>query len=97
MGAAKNLLCGRTEEPDTQKGDYSWVREGEEIIGAYVRTRTGVKPMVVSPGHLIDLETAIQVILALCPRYRIPQVIRYAHQEAGRLLQEWKNGKAENI
>ncbi|MGB5933165.1 MAG: endonuclease V, partial [Anaerolineae bacterium] len=61
---------------------YAHLYDGEEIIGALVRTKTGVHPVYVSIGHKIDLPTAIQFILSCCRGYRLPEPIRFAHRVA---------------
>ncbi|RME80059.1 MAG: endonuclease V, partial [Caldilineae bacterium] len=52
------------------------------VIGAVLRTRAGVKPLFVSPGHLIDVATAASLTLDCCPRYRLPEPLRAAHHLA---------------
>ena len=79
IGCAKTCLSGSYKEPDAAKGSYSHLRDGKDIIGAVVRTRTEVKPLFVSVGHRIDLEDCIKVVLKCCRRYRLPEPIRKAH------------------
>lgn len=83
IGCAKSRLVGAYEEPGPEKGSYSLLLDGGETVGAVVRTRPGVKPVFVSTGHRVDLETAIQYVLACCPGYRLPEPIRQAHRVAG--------------
>jgi deoxyribonuclease V len=80
IGCAKSVLCGKFEEPDPERGSRSFMFDGQEIIGAAVRTRSRVKPVYVSIGNRIDLETAIDVVLGCSPRYRVPEPIRLAHK-----------------
>jgi deoxyribonuclease V len=49
-----------------------------EVLGAVLRTRRGVKPVFVSTGHRIDLDTATALTLALTPAYRLPETTRAA-------------------
>ncbi len=56
------------------------IRHRGEVVGMAVRTRRGVSPVYVSPGHLMDLPTAVQWILRLSPRYREPETTRRAHR-----------------
>ncbi|MFZ5995707.1 MAG: endonuclease V [Thermodesulfobacteriota bacterium] len=51
------------------------IRLQEEVL----RTRDGVKPVLVSPGHKIDVDTAIRLTLACTTRYRLPETTRLAH------------------
>lgn len=61
---------------------------GEEIIGAVLRTRTGTKPLFVSPGHLCTLDDAVAYTLRCCTKYRLPEPTRLAHQYVTRLKPE---------
>ncbi|MFQ6059382.1 MAG: deoxyribonuclease V, partial [Anaerolineae bacterium] len=83
IGCAKSRLCGDHAEPPAEVGSYTYLYDGEEIIGAVVRTRTGVSPLYVSIGHRIDLKTAIAYVLGCCRGYRLPETTRYAHRVAG--------------
>ncbi|MGC9335765.1 MAG: deoxyribonuclease V [Anaerolineae bacterium] len=83
IGCAKSRLIGEHDEPGDQVGDWAPLREGDEVIGAVVRTRARVKPVFVSIGHRIDLETAIDFVLRCAPRYRLPETTRYADRVAG--------------
>ncbi|MFB0545666.1 MAG: deoxyribonuclease V [Anaerolineae bacterium] len=83
IGCAKSRLCGSHREPAMEVGSRAYLYDGNEIIGAAVRTRTAVKPVYVSIGHKIDLETAINYILGCCRGYRLPETTRYAHRVAG--------------
>jgi deoxyribonuclease V len=80
IGCAKSWLCGDFHEPGFARGDWSPLTDGGETIGAVVRTRTGVKPLFVSAGHLCDLASAITIVLATAPQYRLPITSRLAHQ-----------------
>ena len=82
IGCAKTRLIGEYREPPLEKGAHSLLYHGREIIGAVVRTRTGVKPVFVSPGHRVDLETSVDIVMACCPRYRLPETTRQAHHLA---------------
>jgi len=82
IGCAKTRLAGRYEEPHTEKGGYSYQKDGDEIIGAVVRTRNSVKPLFVSIGHRINLEDSIRIILKCCSRYRLPETARRADKLA---------------
>lgn len=84
IGCAKSRLIGTFEEPGRQKGNYSQLFDGDEAIGAVLRTRTAVKPVYVSVGHKCTLEDAISIILECTTRYRLPEPSRLAHQLVGR-------------
>jgi len=83
IGCAKSRLCGEHGAVPPQRGGWVPLVDGEEIIGAVVRTRSNVRPVYVSIGHRVDLDSAVRVVLFCCARYRLPQPIRWAHQIAG--------------
>ncbi|HIE04901.1 MAG TPA: deoxyribonuclease V [Candidatus Latescibacteria bacterium] len=83
VGCAKSRLWGMHGQPGAQAGSYTYLYDRGQVIGAVVRTRDKVKPVYVSPGHLIGLGPAIRLILATCSGYRLPEPIRWAHRIAG--------------
>jgi len=83
IGCAKSLLCGSHQVPGIEPGSYAEVVDGSETIGAAVRTKLGVKPVYVSIGHKVDLQTAIHWVLKCCRGYRLPEPARLAHLAAG--------------
>ncbi len=87
IGCAKSRLTGHYREPNPQKGSFSPLLDDDEPIGAVVRTRTGVKPVFVSPGHLMDIPTSVQLVLATTRRYRLPEPTRQAHILVNQLRQ----------
>ena len=82
IGCAKSLLCGRHEMPDEEPGSFAEIIDWGETIGAALRTKTGTKPIYVSIGHKIDLQTAIHWVLECCRGYRLPEPTRLAHLAA---------------
>ena len=78
IGCAKSRLCGDNAEPGPRRGAKAELRMGDEVIGAVLRTREGVKPIYVSVGHKIGLEAAVRWALRLAPRFRLPEPIREA-------------------
>lgn len=79
LGCAKSVLVGKYEEPESERGHWTEMVDKGEIIGAALRTKTNVQPIFVSPGHLIDLEGAINLTLECDGGYRQPEPTRRAH------------------
>jgi len=84
IGVGKSRLVGRYEEPGPEKGDWSPLMDAGERIGAVVRTRTRVKPLFISGGHRVGLESAIRFTLAATTRYRLPETTLRADRLASR-------------
>jgi deoxyribonuclease V len=78
IGAAKSRLIGTHQELPAEKGSWKPLIDRGEVIGAVLRSRTNVKPLYVSPGHRISLETAINLVLQCTPKYRLPETTRWA-------------------
>ena len=60
-----------------------------ERLGAVVRTRKNVKPVYVSPGHLIDMEGAVRLVLESGRGFRLAEPVRQAHIMANRLREAY--------
>jgi deoxyribonuclease V len=82
IGVAKSRLIGTHGSLPEPKGAWVPLLDGEETIGAVLRTRSGIAPLYVSIGHRISLPTAIRWVLACTTRYRLPETTRQAHRLA---------------
>ena len=86
IGVAKSRLYGHHTSVGPIRGEAADLfdeRDPARVIGAVLRTRTNVKPVYVSPGHLIDVPHAVEFALNCCTKYRLPEPIRWAHKFAG--------------
>jgi deoxyribonuclease V len=79
IGCAKSRLVGTHEEPGPERGKAVPLIDGGRTVGMVLRTREGVKPVYVSPGHKMDMESSVKIVLSLCRGYRIPEPLRQAH------------------
>jgi len=79
VGCAKSRLIGTHRAPALAAGSRRALRDGGEVIGTVLRTRTGVQPLFVSVGHRIDLGSAVALVLRCCRGYRLPEPTRQAH------------------
>ncbi|MGD2246297.1 MAG: endonuclease V [Candidatus Aminicenantes bacterium] len=74
------------EPPPENSGSYTFFKnESGDKVGLSLRTRSGVKPVFVSPGHRIDLVHAADITLR-CSRFRIPEPLREAHIRASQIF-----------
>lgn len=83
IGCAKSRLTGEHVDPGDDVGDWEPLTDKGEMIGAVVRSRSGVKPLYVSIGHRVDLPGSIDLVLRCTQGYRLPETTRYAHRVAG--------------
>jgi len=79
IGCAKSRLVGTHGELARERGDATPLIIGDRIAGMVLRTREGVKPVYVSPGHKMDMETSVKIVLSVGRGYRIPEPLRQAH------------------
>ena len=79
IGCAKNILVGKYEMPNIEVGEYTPIVFRGKIVGVALRTKRKVSPVFVSPGHKMDMQTAIDVVLKTCRGYRLPEPTRQAH------------------
>jgi deoxyribonuclease V len=88
LGVAKTPFTFSNQPPAPERGSWTPLVDettGEEV-GRAVRTRAGVKPVFVSVGHRIGLPQAVDCVLALTPRYRLPETTRHADSLCRRAL-----------
>ena len=82
IGCAKSRLVGAYDEPEVFRVSHTKLEHRGEVIGAALRSRDGTRPIFVSVGHRIDLESALRIVLACSPKYRVPEPTRRAHLAA---------------
>lgn len=78
IGVAKSRLTGRHGDVPEQRGGWTPLIDRDEVIGAVLRSRAGVKPLYISPGHRISLDTSIRWVMHCLTRYRLPETTRWA-------------------
>lgn len=88
MGVAKKILVGKYELPGPEKGQLTPIFYRQEHIANTLRTKDKVKPVFVSPGHLMDLETATRIALETSRKHKLPEPTRLADHYAEVLKKE---------
>ncbi|MEU6975302.1 endonuclease V [Streptomyces sp. NPDC046371] len=88
IGVAKNPFTFTYEQPGTARGAFTDLVAEGETVGRALRTRAGVKPVFVSVGHRVSLESACAHTLHLTPRFRLPETTRHADSLCRRALAE---------
>jgi deoxyribonuclease V len=80
IGVAKSRLTGTYREPAETAGSSSPLMDGDAQIGVVYRSKSNSNPLFLSPGHLIDLSSAVAIVQACLRGYRLPEPTRLAHQ-----------------
>jgi len=84
IGCAKSRLVGEFKEPKQKRGAMRTLSLHRKKVGVVLRTKDNTKPLFVSPGHRITVETAVKRVLEAGRGYRLPEPTRLAHYEAAR-------------
>ncbi|QQS45795.1 MAG: deoxyribonuclease V [Acidobacteriota bacterium] len=88
VGCAKSILVGKHDELGQEAGSRTPLIDKDERIGVALRTKKKVAPVFVSPGHLIDMNGAVDLVLRCLTRYRLPETTRQAHLMVNRMRME---------
>jgi deoxyribonuclease V len=83
IGCAKSVLVGQSETLGDSLGSYAMLVDRGEVVGAALRTCQAVKPVYVSVGHRVDLESVLRIVMSCCRGFRLPEPARLAHQLTG--------------
>lgn len=84
IGIAKSRLCGRHADVGETRGDSTPLEHRGDVIGTVLRSRTGVKPLFVSPGHRVSQATALEWVQRCLHRTKLPEPTRLADRLASR-------------
>jgi deoxyribonuclease V len=80
LGCAKKPLFGKWEEPKSDKGSFSPIKDKEDTLGFALRSKNKVKPIFISPGNLLTQSDALQIAIDSTSNYRLPEPTRRAHE-----------------
>lgn len=78
IGVAKSRLVGEGEEPASEAGSAAPLYWQGEVVGWILRSRTGVKPLYVSPGNRVSLTDCREIVLGCARKCRVPEPLRRA-------------------
>jgi deoxyribonuclease V len=84
IGVAKKVLAGRHDEPGPTLGDRAALMHHGEQIGWALRSKLRCNPLIVSPGHRISMDTAVEWVMRTLKGYRLPEPTRLADRIASR-------------
>jgi len=87
IGVAKKLLIGEVVNDK--------VMIGNEVRGKLVKTKEHAKPVVVSPGHLVSVETAVEIVKrCIVYPHKLPEPLHQAHRLADKMAEKYQEQKA---
>jgi len=97
IGCAKSILVGRHGPLGEARGATAPLVDDDEVIGMAVRTRDGVRPVYVSIGHRMDLETAVSLVLRMATGFREPETTRRSHRLVNELRRRAEARRGEAV
>lgn len=95
IGCAKSRLIGTYREPGARAGAWTPLMDGDERIGAVVRTRAGAQPLYISNGHRVSLERAVTLTLEACDGPRVPLPTRRADRAVAQAKRAGRSGNPQ--
>ncbi len=82
VGITHRPLLGLGAWPEDRRGATTPLRIDDAVVGCWMRTRPGVRPVAVHPGWRVDLETAVEVVAGTTGPRRTPEPLRRARRLA---------------
>lgn len=82
IGVATSNLCGKyLGEPEKEGESIPLYYRGKRV-GWVFKSKEGCKPIFISPGHLVSLDSSLTIIKRCMGRYKLPLPLYYAHYYA---------------
>lgn len=83
VGIGQDLLVGRSRLAlHEMRGAFTPLRDGKEQVGWLLRSKVGVDPLVVSPGHRVSMASAPGLVMRYVGQHRLPEPLRLADRHA---------------
>jgi len=96
IGCAKSILVGEAAEPGVRAGSTAPLVDKGETVGMVLRTRDRVKPIYVTTGHRVSLESAVRIARQCLDGFRIPKPTREADHFVRDLRRAYQERRARN-
>ena len=96
IGITKKILCGKGSEPSLV-GEASPLVYNDKTVGWLLKSNKKSKPIVVSPGHRVSLESSLSIVKTCLRGHKLPEPARLAHEYANAKKQELKDKKRYNL
>ena len=93
IGCGKSILVGEAADPGARRGSTSPLIDRGEQVGVALRTRDNVRPIYVTVGHRVSLDSAVRIVTQCTDGFRIPKPTREADHWVGQLRRDYQAGK----
>jgi deoxyribonuclease V len=95
IGVANKVLCGKVS--DSVNGKPRYLKDGEEIIGVALTSDEWRRPIYVSIGHKVSLDSAIRIVEKTTKRSRMPEPLRLAHVASNEVRRVWEKKQKKGV
>ena len=85
IGCAKSMLLGNYSPLGLDKFSESALMVNGGVKGYALRTKAGVKPVYISPGHKVSVSDSLAIMKKCVSKYRIPEPTRMVHEKVNLL------------
>ena len=82
VGVTHRSLCAQGPWPEDKEGSVSPLLLEGEVVGYWLRTRSGARPLAVHAAWRTSPEVAVEVVIAAIRQARTPEPLRLARQLA---------------
>lgn len=84
IGVATTACIGQARMAlHDMRGAFTPLRDGNFQIGWLLRSKPGMPPLVVSPGHKIAMPSAPELVMHCVTRHHLPEPLRLAQADTG--------------
>lgn len=82
IGVAQTNLCGEYNNEPRSTGEYVPMYYQARNVGWVFKSKQECRPIFISPGHLVSLESSIEIVRRCMGKYKLPLPLHYAHKFA---------------
>jgi len=94
IGVAGSRLCGDYDTEPRKEGERVPLIYDERTVGAVLSSKQSSKPIFVSVGHMMTLESAVKIVKHFLTGHRFPEPLRLAHVLANRVRRKKKGDQS---
>ncbi len=93
IGCGKSHLYGYYKEPENKDMAFDYIYgKNDKKLGYVLRVKKNTKPIFISPGNNISIESSLYVIIKSINKYKLPIPVKYAHNNLSKLRKKLIDG-----
>ncbi len=84
IGVTAHKLRGTYEHEPQEVGEAAAMHYRGRDVGWAVKSKRGSRPIFISPGHRVSLNSALEIALQCIKNHKLPEPLHQAHLEANK-------------